>query len=123
MQTIPSILENDADNLIKQINKLSPYFSRFQIDIADGIFVPNKTVQIEEIEKTIHQFNNEAMKQYVFDFHLMVKDYEKEIKKIEKLKGIINIKYIFIHFSAIENTRSLDSPPAGGSLGMTTRRK
>ncbi len=128
MQTVPSILEKTPEDLFFQINRLSKYFPRFQIDIADGIFVPNKTVQIEEITRTIQQLNNETMKQCVFDFHLMVKDYEAEIKKIEKLKEIIKINYIFIHFSAIENSRSFDSPPirrvaqddrGGTTIGLT----
>lgn len=101
MKTIPSILEKNTASLFYQINRLSPYFNRFQIDIADGIFVPNKTVQIEEIEKTIRQSNNETLKQCIFDFHLMVKDFESEIKKLEELKKIMKIGYIFIHYSAL----------------------
>jgi len=96
MQTVPSILERTPQDLFLQINRLSPYFRRFQIDIADGIFVPNKTVQIEEIKDSLY-------KDCLFDFHLMVKDYETEIRKLEKLKKLINIKYIFIHFSAVSN--------------------
>ena len=48
MQICPSILEPDADSLVTTINRLSPFYKYFQIDIADGIYVPNKTVQIEE---------------------------------------------------------------------------
>lgn len=106
MQTIPSILEKDVSSLFYQIKKLSPYFSRFQIDIADGILVPNKTVQIEEIKDSL---NKDCLYKdsLLFDFHLMVKDYQTEIKKLEELKKIIKINYIFIHFSAIENYFSL----------------
>ena len=95
MQTIPSILEKDASSLFYQINKLSPYFKRFQIDIADGIFVPNKTVQIDEIKDVLNK--DSLYKDCLFDFHLMVKDYESEIKKLEKLKNLINIKNVFVH--------------------------
>ncbi|MDO9027469.1 MAG: hypothetical protein Q7U68_01215, partial [Candidatus Roizmanbacteria bacterium] len=102
MKTIPSILEKDATSLFYQINKLALYFPRFQIDIADGIFVPNKTVQIEEIMK--HVTCN--TKHVTFDFHLMVKDYGKEIKKLEELKKIIKINYVFIHLFAITNYQS-----------------
>ena len=61
MLTVPSILEKNAPSLFYQINKLSTYFKRFQIDIADEIFVPNRTVQIDEIKKSIQQLNNETI--------------------------------------------------------------
>ena len=104
MQTIPSILEKDALSLFYQINKLSPYFKRFQIDIADGIFVPNKTVQIEEIKDSLIKdcLNKDSLS---FDFHLMVKDYKTTIKKLEELKKLIKINLILIHFSAIKNCK------------------
>ena len=120
MQTVPSLLEKTPEDLIFQINKLSPYFKRLQIDIADGIFVPNKTVQIEEISKSIQQFNNEIMKQCSFDFHLMVKDYSTEIKKLEELNKIIKINLILIHYSAIDNWKlkieNLSDIPIGLTL-------
>ena len=77
MQTVPSILEKNPQDLFYQINKLSPYFKRFQIDIADGILVPNKTVQIEEIMK--HVTCN--IKHLTFDFHLMAKTTKPKLKK------------------------------------------
>ena len=105
MQVIPSVLENNTSAFLSQIKRLSPHFNTFQIDIADGIFVPNKTIQIEDIEKTIQQFNNLAINQLIFDFHLMVKDYETEVKKLNDLaaKKLINIKNVFIHFSLSPN--------------------
>jgi pentose-5-phosphate-3-epimerase len=105
MKTIPSILEKDASSLFYQINKLSPYFPRFQIDIADGIFVSNKTVQIDEIIDNVRALR--AMPQQIFDFHLMVKDYEKEIKKLERLRNLLKINYIFIHFDLLPNYQLL----------------
>jgi len=100
MQTIPSILEKDPSSLFYQIDKLSPYFSRFQIDIADGIFVDNKTVSIDEIKDSLIKdcLYKDSL---CFDFHLMVKDYVTDIKKLEELSKVIKIKYIFIHYSAI----------------------
>ncbi len=106
MQTVPSILEKNSQDLFFQINRLSKYFPRFQIDIADGIFVPNKTVQIEEIKDSL---NKDCLYKdsLLFDFHLMVKDYEVHIKKIAGLKKIINIKNIFIHFNLFPNYQLL----------------
>ena len=119
MQICPSILEPTTDGLLSQINKLSPYIKYFQIDIADGIYVPNKTVQVNEIVKTIEQFNNEPMKQCVFDFHLMVSNFESDIKKLNELKKIITIKNIFIHLSAVSNFELRISDLSSLPIGLT----
>ncbi|MBI5122278.1 hypothetical protein HZA75_00305 [Candidatus Roizmanbacteria bacterium] len=122
MQTVPSILEKTPEDLFFQINKLFPYFPRFQIDIADGIFVPNRTVQIEEIIRFLKgSVKTDPYKNLLFDFHLMVSDFEKDITKLNQLKKLIKIKNIFIHFSAIRNwklfeIRNLSSFPIGLTL-------
>ena len=89
-----------------QIQKLAPYFSVFQIDIADGKFVPNTTVQIGE---TVQKFKTQksAYKNLTFDFHLMVTDYKKNIKLLAKLKTYIHIKNIFVHFSLSPDLKKL----------------
>ena len=98
MRICPSILEYKAKDYLDQIERLSPYYQYFQIDFADGILVDNKTA-------TLDNFINEVKKNYsssevekldssrqtrtlTFDFHFMVKDYETEIQKLEKLKNI-----------------------------------
>lgn len=103
MEIIPSVLEKSPSDLLTQIEKLLPYFKSFQIDIADGIFVPNKTVLIEEISE--HLTYN--MKHVTFDFHLMVKEYEREVVKLIKLLKFIKINTVFIHFSLLPNIKHL----------------
>jgi ribulose-phosphate 3-epimerase len=121
MQTVPSLLEKTSEDLIFQINKLSPYFKRFQIDIADGIFVPNKTVQIEEIKDSLIKdcLNKDSLS---FDFHLMVKDYQTEIKKVEELKKIIKINLILIHLS-VTTHYSLITSHSSFPIGLTLNPK
>lgn len=116
MQICPSILEYKAKDYLKTIKKLSSYYQYFQIDFADGIYVDNKTASFNDFISLLEkQSNNETMKQFVFDFHFMVKNYEEYIKKISGLKNIINIKNIFVHYDLVKE-RSLDSLC---SLGMT----
>jgi len=100
MQIIPSILEPTASDYQKTLLKLSPYFSHFQIDIADGIYVNNQTASIDEI---IQILTDEKFSHLSFDFHLMVKDYQTHIDKLEKIKNTINIKNVLIHFSLYPN--------------------
>jgi len=118
MQICPSILEPTAESLFRTINRLSPFYKYFQIDIADGIFVPNKTVQIEEIKDTLNK--DSLYKDCLFDFHLMVSDFKSDINKLNELKKIINIKNIFIHYSAIDHLKfkieNLSDIPIGLTL-------
>ncbi|MBI4225996.1 hypothetical protein HY612_02680 [Candidatus Roizmanbacteria bacterium] len=103
MQVVPTTLEKTVDSLFVQIYNLLPYFKIFQIDISDGLYTPNKTVQIEEIMS----YKTQSINQVTFDFHLMVKDYETEIQKLKILKGQVNIDNIFIHYSLFPDYESL----------------
>ena len=104
MHIYPSILEKKIIDLSNKLDYLLPYFSHFQIDITDGKFVPNKTVQIEEIATTIELLNNEAIKQKSFEFHLMVNDYQSEIAKLDQLIKFVNITSVLIHLKSL-NTK------------------
>jgi len=97
MQIFPSILESKAEDYIYTINKLLPYYKYFQIDIADGIYVNNKTASLDEFIKLITN-HQPPTTNLTFDFHLMVKNYKDEIKKLEKSKDVLTIKNIFIHY-------------------------
>ncbi len=103
MRTCPSILEYKAEDYLRQVERLSPYFQYFQIDIADGILVDNKTAPLDEIIDEIKKDGSRLDQKITFDFHLMVKDYETEIKKLEALKNVITIKNILVHFSVVNN--------------------
>ena len=107
MKFIPTVLEESKEGFSKQLQKLFPFFSYFQIDVADGIFVDNKTVQIDAINHELQQCNNVSMKQFVFDFDLMVKDYQPEIEKLQKLKTTISIKNVLINFSLFPDLEKL----------------
>ena len=53
MDIYPSILETTIEDFVAQYNRVSPFFDHFQIDIADGQFVANRTIQIEDIGKVV----------------------------------------------------------------------
>ncbi|KKU55435.1 MAG: hypothetical protein UX75_C0006G0023 [Candidatus Moranbacteria bacterium GW2011_GWE2_47_10] len=118
MQICPSILEPKAEGYISQIIRLSPYFKYFQLDFSDGIYVDNKTASLDEF---INYLSNQVTKlptNLIFEFHLMVKDYEKEIEKLEKLKNIITIKNIFIHFDLYPNLSLITSHYSLFNIGL-----
>lgn len=104
MEIFPSVLENNINSFWQQLKNLSLYFAYFQIDIADGKFVPNKTIQVDDIISTIKQCSNITIKNISCEFHLMVKDYLTEIEKLEELSQFIKIKNVLIHLKAFEES-------------------
>ena len=66
------------------MKRLSHFYPRFQIDIADGVFVPNTTIQISDISH-LHSL---AKPETIFDFHLMVQDPLKHVEMIKQIQGI-----------------------------------
>lgn len=66
IQIIPAILTDSSARFKELVKKLEPYVERLHVDIADGDFVPNKTVKGYEELKSIES----SVK---FDIHLMAK--------------------------------------------------
>ncbi len=117
MIVFPAILEDTPERLFLQISRLLTYYSHFQIDIIDGVYVPNKTVQIEEILKTVF-IKNSLFQDATFEFHLMVKDYEKDIEKLLELKKFLNIETVLIHASLSPNLSLLTTRYSLFSFGL-----
>jgi pentose-5-phosphate-3-epimerase len=103
MKIYPSILEINIEIFWQQIKKLSRYFSYFQIDITDGRFVPNKTIQVNDIISMIKQSSGKTIMNIFCEFHLMVKDYLSEIEKLKKLSDFMEIEKVLIHLKAYKN--------------------
>ena len=102
MKITPTILEKTSQDLENTLAKLSPYFDHFQIDIADGKLVPNKTASIEEISEKGNLPNN-----LIYDFHLMVIGYEKTIQELLTISKGITIDTIFVHSVIQANVNKL----------------
>lgn len=117
MQICPSILEYRAEDYFTTIKKLSPYYQYFQIDLADGIYVDNKTASLEDFLKLTTNYQS-LINPLTFDFHLMVKDYEKEIKKLINLKSQLTVKNIFVHYGLFPNLISLTNNYSRFNIGL-----
>lgn len=96
MIVTPALLEQEIKKQRKELLDLSPYYTRFQIDIADNTLVPNTTTQIVELFQSAF-FN--LVSGTIFDFHLMVSDPIKHIELI-KLLPKKRVGMILIHNSA-----------------------
>ena len=98
-------METTIGNFADQIEQVLPYFQHFQIDIADGEFVNNKTISIEEITdffktKKISVANS---RDKTFEFHLMVQDWIGELQKLKTLVPLIKITGVFIHLKVFHS--------------------
>lgn len=118
MKIIPALLTDTAADLFGQIERLKPYYSQFQIDIADGRFVPNTTVQIpdlvKELDKTGHKFGSEI----TFDFHLMVQDWQTGLKQIDDISSYVTIDIVFVHFGVVRDTIDELVKPGKYTIGI-----
>ncbi len=63
---VPAILAKSFKEFEEKFNQVSPYCQKIQVDIMDGIFVKNKTIQYQEIPR----FQNDIK----LELHLMTKD-------------------------------------------------
>src|SRR3989338_6776413 len=81
-EIIPAILTDSSDKFKELVRKLEPHVKRVHIDIADGIFVPNKTItgyiEMKEMSSTGSPQVESALK---FDIHLMVQKPQSVIKE------------------------------------------
>lgn len=66
VEIIPAILTNDPVELIEMLKRCEGAVGRVQIDIVDGQFVDNKTIDPSSLEQLDLDLN--------LDFHLMVKE-------------------------------------------------
>ena len=103
MRVIPAILVNTAEELIQQVDKLSSYFQSFQIDIADGEFVPKKTISLAEAGDALSRITVDKM--LTIDFDLMINDVAGAINEIDKLSQKLKVGTIFIHNLNVFNPR------------------
>jgi len=87
---IPAILTNNLSDFQKKLKKVKNLSSWLQIDISDGKFTPNKTLDLEELLSLKFKQN--------LELHLMVFEPENYFKTAEKLKA----KRVIIHFEAVK---------------------
>ncbi len=83
---VPAILTDSFATFKEQLAKIDKHFSSVQIDVLDGIFLPNKTFSEREELKDV---NSEAY----FELHLMVKDPISEITGWKEIDSVTNVVF------------------------------
>ena len=104
MLIIPALLEKTAQSLEKKLRLVRNSFQHLHIDIADGFFVQNKTIQIKDIYHT-----KRALEDFNLDLHLMVENPEDYIRQAEEIaqKGGIKIYRVFVHYKTLPDLATL----------------
>ncbi len=97
MQAVPALLTNNTEEFIYQVNSFSPYFKRFSIDIIDGKFANNVTLQAPQILELFTSKKLAVSPDIIFDFDLMVMDYESRINEIEKIQQYVRVENVVIY--------------------------
>lgn len=90
-EIIPAILTDDIQDLKDKLKKLEGLTDWVQIDIMDGKFVDNKSIDLEDLIGIEHNFN--------LEIHLMVEKPQKYFKTCEKIKS----KRVFFHLEAVKD--------------------
>ncbi len=96
IQIIPSILVKTADEFKSQVLGLADSVTMIQLDVADGIFVPNTTWADPEVVK-----NNCDLS---IELHLMVSNPLEELKKWKKVE---QIKRVLVHYESVADFRDV----------------
>ncbi|OIO22080.1 hypothetical protein AUJ17_01015 [Candidatus Micrarchaeota archaeon CG1_02_47_40] len=96
VEVIPAILVKNEEEFESRARDVAGLVKRIQVDIMDGKFVPNKTLQANELPVIPAGLEPE--------YHLMVQNPEEAIKEIGKR----NATYIF-HYEAVEDAELLIS--------------
>ncbi len=107
---IPAILVKNREDLLRRIASVSNLVKEIQIDIMDGVFVPNKTIGAE----SLHDLPETNAR---YEFHWMVKDPENWISKVPG-----NHMHL-VHVETISSDKHLKTIQAairacGGQLGL-----
>jgi ribulose-phosphate 3-epimerase len=95
IEIVPAILVKTMDELNQRVKEVESCVKRVQVDIMDGIFVPNKTIQPEDMSN----FKTKLMK----EVHLMVDDNEKYVDEFLDL----GFDMIIVHVESCKDIRKI----------------
>jgi len=92
LKIIPAILTKDPKDLEDKLKRLKGLVDWVQIDILDGKFVNNKSIQIKDLPLAV-------AKSFNLEIHLMVQNPENYFEECHK----IGIKKVIFHLEAVKN--------------------
>ncbi|MEW6722182.1 MAG: ribulose-phosphate 3-epimerase [Candidatus Micrarchaeota archaeon] len=102
---IPAILVNAREDLLRRIGQVRGLVPEIQLDIMDGVFVPNKTIGLEELKD---------LPEAKYEFHWMVSNPADWIRKTP------GPHMHLVHVETIRDFGDIEKAvkEAGGFLGL-----
>ena len=92
IQIIPSLLVPDKQTFLRELRGLKDSVKMLQIDIADGVFVPDKTWADPTVIKNHLEIDCEL--------HLMVAD---PLSVAKTWEGVSQVKRILVHYESVKD--------------------
>lgn len=92
IKVLTSLIETDLESIKQKIALVEPYLDLVQIDVMDGIFVPNVTINNPEKFKQLKVSCN-------LEYHLMIAEPARQINGWLQLDS----KNIFFHYEAVKD--------------------
>src|SRR3990167_1403555 len=107
MQIIPALLVYTKEELEEQTKKVLPYFNHIAIDIADGLLVKDKTLDINQTINVLQKISPNLGKELIVDFDLIVQDYKKVVSRFVELPQNITIDTVIVRLNVISKEEFL----------------
>ena len=105
MQITPTVLASTPQELEEQMIILCRLTDRIQIDVADGILVKNKTIPMAHFARFCEEREGQFVDK-IFDFHLMVSEWEDVVSDLNELRSIIHINLVLVHQTVFRKNSS-----------------
>ena len=86
VEIIPAILSKSVEDFNEKINRVKPYVSMVHIDMMDNKFVPNKTLDSDDIPSLVEGLD--------YEFHWMYEDPEPHLKKFPESLHLVNVEVL-----------------------------
>lgn len=107
MEIVPTFTTTALSTFEYLFSRFIPHCKTFQIDIQDGIFVRNKTFSTRDLLIHLQQLPLEKLKSFhpaIFDFHLMVQNYESALQDLQQIQNLLTVRYVFVHTNCTVHT-------------------
>ncbi len=102
MKIIPALLTASETEFVQQFETVARYYHHFSVDILDGKYADNVTIQIPQLEALLTAGKLKIPEGSVIDFDLMVLDYEACLRELETIADTVTIGRAFIHSSVLK---------------------
>lgn len=100
IEIIPAILTKNKIELKEKVELIKDHVETIHIDIEDGLYVNNKTLELEEVLSTLSTIDFKCR----IEIHMMCLNPDKYIDQLKKVK---NIASVVIHRDSTDNIETV----------------